>query len=156
MDSNLTSDFEQLVMEHKSTIYSICYMFVETRAEADDLFQDVLINLWNGFTGFRGEANIRSWVYRVSMNTCISYKRKKKLSTVPLDISPDIIGDSSPESRQTQQLHSRISRLEPVDRAIVMLWLEDLSYDEISAIIGITPRAVGVRLVRIKEKLKSL
>lgn len=131
-------------------------MFVGTRAEADDLFQDVLINLWNGFGKFRGDSSPRSWVYRISMNTCISYKRKKKLSTVPIDIAPDIIGDSSSESRQSAQLHQRISRLEPVDRAIVLLWLESLPYDEISAIVGISVRAVGVRLVRIKEKLKSL
>ena len=75
MESNQTADFERLVMEHKSTIYSVCYMFTETKREADDLFQEVLISLWQGFRSFRGESNIRSWVYRVSMNTCISYKR---------------------------------------------------------------------------------
>ena len=156
MESKLTIDFEQLVMEHKSTIYSVCYMFVETRAEADELFQDVLINLWNGFKGFRGDSSLRSWVYRVSMNTCISYKRKKRIQSVPLDIAPDILGPDSHDSRQTAQLHKRISLLEPIDRAIVLLWLENLPYDEIASIIGVSAKAVGVRLVRIKEKLKSL
>lgn len=156
MESNLKIDFERMVMEHKSTIYSVCYMFVETRAETDDLFQEVLINLWNGYEKFRGEADFRSWVYRVSMNTCISYKRKKRIKTVPLEIASDLLGGDSVESRQTAQLHQRITLLEPVDRAIVLLWLENLSYDEIAAIVGISVRAVGVRLVRIKEKLKSL
>ena len=156
MKSNRTTDFEQLVMEHKSTIYSVCYMFVETRADADDLFQEVLINLWNGYGNFRGEATPRSWVYRVSMNTCISYKRKKHIKTAPLDINCDICGTDSNDSRQTAQLHERISRLAPVDRAIVLLWLENLPYEEIASIVGISTRAVGVRLVRIKEKLKSL
>ena len=156
MESNLTTDFEQLVIAHKSTIYSVCYMFVETRAEADDLFQEVLINLWNGYDGFRGNSSLRSWVYRVSMNTCISYKRKKRINSVPLEIAPDILSDDSPDSRQTAQLHKRISLLEPVDRAIVLLWLENLPYDEIASIIGISAKAVGVRLVRIKDKLKSL
>ena len=156
MESKQTTDFERLVMEHKSTIYSVCYMFVETRMEADDLFQEVLINLWEGFDGFRGDSALRSWVYRVSMNTCISYKRKKRVKTVPLDLSPDVVGGDSNESRQTAQLHQRISKLEPVDRAIVLLWLENLPYDEIASIVGISPRAVGMRLVRIKEKLKSL
>ncbi|MDE7350150.1 MAG: sigma-70 family RNA polymerase sigma factor [Muribaculaceae bacterium] len=149
-------DFERLVMEHKSTIYSVCYMFTETKPEADDLFQEVLISLWQGLDTFRGDANIRSWVYRVSMNTCISYKRKKKLSTVSLDFSPDAIAPDSPRSKQARMLHDRISALEPFDRAIVLLWLEDMSYDEIAAIVGISPKAVGVRLLRIKEKLKSL
>ncbi len=156
MKSNLKTDFEQLVREYKSSIYSICRMFVKSREEADDLFQDVLINLWNGYRNFRGESGTRTWVYRVSMNTCISYKRKKRLNTVPLDISEDIISENPSESRQTIQLHNRISRLEPIDRAIILLWLESLSYDEIAVITGISTRAVGVRLIRIKEKLKSL
>lgn len=156
MESKLTIDFEQLVVEHKSTIYSVCYMFVETREEADDLFQDVLINHWNGFKGFRGDSSLRSWVYRVSMNTCVSYKRKKRIQSMPLDIAPDILDQDSPDTRQTAQLRKRISLLEPIDRAIVLLWLENLPYDEIASIIGVTAKAVGVRLVRIKEKLKSL
>lgn len=156
MNSSSKTDFEQLVREHKSTIYSVCYMFVETKGEADDLFQDVLINLWNGFEKFRGDASVRSWVYRVSMNTCISYKRKKRLATVPLSLAPDVIEGDSVEGKQTEQLHRRILCLEPVDRAIVLLWLENLSYEEIASIVGISPRAVGVRLVRIKERLKTI
>lgn len=156
MENNLTSDFERLVMEQKSTIYSVCYMFTDTRTDADDLFQEVLICLWKGFDSFRGDSNIRSWVYKVSMNTCISYKRKKRVKTVPLDLSPDVLDNNSPQGKQASMLHARISRLEPFDRAIVLLWLENLPYDEIAAITGISAKNVGVRLLRIKEKLKSL
>ncbi|MDE6548688.1 MAG: sigma-70 family RNA polymerase sigma factor [Muribaculaceae bacterium] len=156
MEKNQTLDFERLVMEHKSTIYSVCYMFTETKPEADDLFQEVLISLWQGKDSFRGDSSLRSWVYRVSMNTCISYKRKKRVKTIPLEFSADSIATDSPGNKQARMLHERISRLEPFDRAIVLLWLEDMSYDEIAAIVGITAKAVGVRLVRIKEKLKSL
>lgn len=156
MESNLKADFERLIMEHKSSIYSVCFMFEPSRADADDLFQEILINLWNGYANFRGEASERTWIYRVSMNTCISYKRKKSVQTVPLDIAVNLTGDDTAESRQTAQLHDRISRLEPVDRAIVLLWLENLPYAEIASIIGITPRALSVRLVRIKEKLKKM
>lgn len=156
MEKNQTMDFERLVMEHKSTIYSVCYMFTETKLEADDLFQEVLISLWQGKDSFRGDSSLRSWVYRVSMNTCISYKRKKHVKTVPLEFSSDSVAPDSPEKRQARMLHDRISKLEPFDRAIVLLWLEDMSYDEIASIVGISTKAVGVRLVRIKEKLKSL
>ncbi len=152
----MTPDFERIVLDYKTTIYSVCYMFTDTKAEADDLFQEVLISLWQGLDSFRGDASIRSWVYRVSMNTCISYKRKKKLTTVPLDFSPDTVDPGSPASKQARMLHDRIAALEPFDRAIVLLWLEDMSYDEIAAIVGISAKAVGVRLVRIKEKLRSL
>lgn len=156
MENKQPLDFERLVMEHKTTIYSVCYMFTETKAEADDLFQEVLVSLWQGMDSFRGDASLRSWVYRVSMNTCISYKRKKKIQTVPLEFSADSMAPDSPESKQAKLLHERISRLEPFDRAIVLLWLEDIPYEEIAAIVGISTKAVGVRLVRIKEKLKSL
>lgn len=156
MENKQPLDFERLVMEHKTTIFSVCYMFTETKAEADDLFQEVLVSLWQGMDSFRGDASLRSWVYRVSMNTCISYKRKKKIQTAPLEFSADAVSPDSPESKQAKMLHERISRLEPFDRAIVLLWLEDMPYDEIAAIVGISAKAVGVRLVRIKEKLKSL
>lgn len=155
-ESSEKTDFERLVEEFKSTVYSVCFMFADNKMLADDLFQEVLINLWTGFDKFRGDASLRSWVYRVSMNTCISYRRKKKVPTVALDIAPDIVDGVSSESRQTQQLHERIHKLEPLDRAIVLLWLENLPYDEIAAIVGSSARNIGVRLVRIKEKLKSL
>lgn len=156
MDDNLQASFERLVSEQKSTIYSVCYMFAEGKTEADDLFQDVLVNLWRGFKSFRGESAVRSWVYRVSLNTCISAERKKKLKTVPLEVAPEVFDITTQEGRQNAMLHQRITRLEKFDRAIVLLWLEDMSYEEIGAIVGLTPKAVGVRLVRIKEKLKSL
>lgn len=156
MEKNQTIDFERMVMEHKSTIYSVCYMFTETKDEADDLFQEVLISLWQGKDSYRGDASLRSWVYRVSMNTCISYKRKKKLPTVGLEFSSDIMESDSPQKKQARMLHERITMLEPFDRAIVLLWLEDMSYEEIAAIVGISSKAVGVRLLRIKEKLKKV
>lgn len=153
--SQLQADFERLVHEHKSTIYSVCFMFADTKDIADDLFQEVLIRLWDGFRNFRGECSIRSWVYRISLNTCISVKRKKRVKTVPLDFSPEIFDEDSSVGKQTAMLHNRILKLDKFDRAIVLLWLEDMAYDEIGAIVGISSKAVGVRLVRIKEKLKS-
>lgn len=152
----LEHDFELLVSQHKSTIYSVCYMFADTKNDADDLFQETLVNLWQGYPRFRGESNVRTWVYRVSLNTCLSYKRKKRVKTSPLDMSPDVLDVSKPEGRQNAMLHERITRLEPFDRAIVLLWLEDLPYEEIAAIAGISVNALSVRLVRIRQKLKSL
>lgn len=148
--------FELLVKEYKSTIYSVCYMFAQNRAEADDLFQEALINLWQGSSGFRGESNVKSWIYRVTLNTCISYKRKKRIKTVDIDIAPEAFSDESAEGRQNKMLHDRIYQLGPVDRAIILLWLENLPYDEIGAIVGMSAKAIGVRLVRIKEKLKKI
>lgn len=155
-DRGIDLEFQRIVMEQKTTIYSVCYMYATSKEEADDLFQDTLINLWRGYNQFRGDSNIRTWVYRVSLNTCLSYKRKKKLKTIPLDISPDILSNSTPEGRQNVMLHQRITRLEPFDRAIILLWLEDMTYEEIAAIVGISVKALSIRLVRIRKKLISL
>lgn len=143
--------------KHKSTIYSVCYMFAKEREEADDLFQEILIRLWSGFASFRAESSPATWIYRVSLNTCISYQRKdrRRREAVHVEIDPGFYEAEESGHPQTVLLKERIQRLEPMDRAIVLLWLESLPYDEIGAIVGISAKAVGVRLVRIRERLKK-
>lgn len=157
MDS-LELDFARIVKEHRGTIYTVCYMFSKDEDEVADLFQDILVNLWKGFSGFRGESSTRTWIYRVSLNTCISAERKKKRreETVPLEMSINLFDESAEDLKQIRMLQNRISRLGPFDRAIVLLWLENLSYDEIGAIVGITAKNVSVRLFRIKEQLRKM
>ncbi|MBQ2243101.1 MAG: sigma-70 family RNA polymerase sigma factor [Bacteroidales bacterium] len=151
-------EFAQTVREHKGTIYTVCYMFSNNPDEVADLFQEILINLWKGFPKFRGESNVRTWIYRISLNTCISSERKKSrmVETLPLTMDINLFSDSDDESKQIQMLRDRINKLGPFDRAIVLLWLENLSYDEIGAIVGISAKNVSVRLVRIKEQLKKM
>lgn len=155
---NITErEFTQLVHEQKSTIYTVCYMFARDKDEAADLFQDVLINLWKGIGKFRNDSEISTWVYRVSLNTCISADRKKrKMPTTRLDMNIDLFDDDDTDSRQIQVLRQRIQRLQPLDRAIVLLWLENLSYQEIADIVGLTPKNISVRLTRIRLQLKQL
>lgn len=157
MDS-LELDFARVVREHKGTIYTVCYMFSKDEEEVADLFQDILVNLWNGFARFRGDSSVRTWIYRVSLNTCISAERKKmrRGDTVPLDMNINLFDESLEDMKQVRMLQSRISRLGPFDRAIVLLWLENLSYDEIGAIVGISAKNVSVRLFRIKEQLRNM
>lgn len=155
--NNNEKDFSQLVREHKSTIFTVCYMFSKDEDEVNDLFQDTLINLWKGFESFRKESKVDTWIYRVALNTCISAERKKKrkVKTVPFTMEANLYQDTDTDSRQVQQLHGRIHKLGMVDRAIVLMWLEDMSYEEIAAVIGISPQNVGVKLFRIKEQLKK-
>ena len=148
--------FERLVREQKGTIYTVCLMFAPDADEANDLFQEVLIKLWNGFDSFRGESSPRTWVYRASLNTCISLDRKKRRrKAAELEIEPELLAPEGETGRQAQMLRERIRCLEPFDRAIVLLWLENLSYEEIGAIVGIPAKHVGVKLVRIRYKLKK-
>ena len=132
-------------------------MFSKDQDEVNDLFQETLINLWRGFNKFEGRANIRTWIYRVSLNTCISIHRKKKrMKTLPLSMDINLFEDRDEDTRQIDLLRHRISRLQPFDRAIVLLWLENLSYDDIAAITGISVKNVSVKLVRIREQLKKM
>ena len=155
--TTLEKQFAQTVAEHKSTIYTVCYMFSKDVDEVNDLFQEVLVNLWKGFEGFQHRSDIKSWIYRVSLNTCISLERKKRRSPVErLNMDINLFEDRDEDTKQVDRLHKRISQLQPFDRAIVLLWLENLSYEEIGLIVGISAKNVSVRLYRIKEQLKNM
>ncbi len=154
---NKETDFSRIVREHKSTIYTVCYMFSKDKQEVDDLFQEVLVKLWQGYATFQGKSDLRTWIYRVSLNTCISIDRKKKRrKTQPLLEGIDLFDKNDADNRQTDMLHERIGRLQPFDRAIVLLWLENMSYEEIAQIVGISVKNVSVKLYRIKEQLKQM
>ena len=149
--------FAQLVREQKSTIYTVCYMFSNDLDEVADLFQEVLVNLWKSFPTFEGRSDVRTWVYRVALNVCVSLDRKKKRrKTVPLTMDVNPYEDENPNSKQMELLRKRINKLGPFDRAIIMLWLENMSYDEIGQVVGISTKNVSVRLYRIKEELKKM
>ena len=150
--------FESLVRNHKDTIYTVCYMFSKNGDEVADLFQETLINLWKGLPSFSGNRDsLRGWVYRVALNTCISLDRKKRRrQTVPLTMDVNMFDPQEERAVRADQLHKRICQLQPFDRAIVLLWLEDISYEEIGQILGITAKNVSVRLVRIREQMKRM
>ena len=131
-------------------------MFSSDEQEVADLFQEVMIRLWQGLNSFDHRCNIKTWIYRVALSTCISFdKKKRRRQKAQLSMTINLFNDKSRNTEQTSMLHSRISLLQPIDRAIVLLWLEDISYDEIATIIGISPKNVSVRLFRIRQKLKN-
>ena len=153
----LEKEFTAMVREHKDTIYMVCYMFSKDNAEVEELYQEILINLWRSLPSFEGRSSVRTWIWRISLNTCVSIDRKKRRrEKLPLEMDIDLYNDSDRDTKQIKLLHERISRLGPFDRAIILLWLEDMSYEEIGAIVGISEKNVSVRLYRIKEQLKTM
>ena len=151
--------FTKLVREYKNTVYTVCMMFAESPDETDDLVQEALINLWRGFK--TADDVCKSWVWRVTMNSCITIDRKKKRknsSECPLtaDMESVMNSDETNRNANVRLLYDRIHQLNPFDRAIVMLWLDGMPYDEIGEIMGITTKNVSVRLIRIKEQLKKM
>lgn len=130
-------------------------MFTNQPYEVEELFQETLIRLWQGFESYEGRSEVRTWVYRVTLNTAINRQKTllRRVRTVPLTLDIDPISPDDIRARQVQELHDNIGRLDPIDKALVLLWLDDLSYAEIGAILGITPSNVGTRMLRIKDKL---
>ena len=158
MKENKKSEFADIIHRYKSTIYSVCYLFSKDQDDTNDLFQETLINLWQGYDSFQGKCDMKTWVWRVSLNTCLTFERKKKhrVATIPLSVECNLFTDTDDDTRQIQQLYQRINQLGVVDRAIILLWLENMSYEEIGQIIGISTKNVSVKLVRIKEELKKM
>lgn len=150
-------EYTNLIREHKETIYTVCLMNSKDQDEAKDLMQEALIQLWRSFGTFKGKSDVRTWIYRICMNACISFLRKeeKHKDTLHIDVG-DLLTMDDDDSRQIQALHDRIHRLRFMDRAIVLLWMEELSYEEIGEILGISAKNVSVRLVRIKEQLREM
>ncbi|MBR4856069.1 MAG: sigma-70 family RNA polymerase sigma factor [Bacteroidaceae bacterium] len=155
---NIELQFTRMVKEYRKTIYTVCYFFSKDTEEVNDLYQEILINLWRGFPNYRGESSLKTWIWRVSLNTCSNQERKKKsrIRTVPLSIDIDLYNDEDAGSRQIQMLYDRINRLDVFDRAIILLWLENMTYQDIADVVGISVSNVTTRLFRIKEQLKSM
>ena len=158
MNNDKEHQFERLVRQHKRTIYTVCYLFSHDNAEVDDLFQEILIRMWNGFDSYEGRSDARTWIYRVAFNAALNWnkKQRRRIETVPLTVDIDPYEANDPSTQQIRELYDRISRLDLVDRSLILLWLEGVSYEEIGAIVGITASHVGVRLLRIKEKLVNM
>ena len=122
--NDLETKFAQTIKKNKSTIYTVCYMFSKDADEVNDLFQESVINMWRGFEGFENRSDVKTWIYRVTLNTCISLDRKKRrTNTEPLSMNINLFEDHDEDTKQIDMLHRRISRLRPFDRAIVLLWL---------------------------------
>lgn len=154
---NLESEFTRIVTEYKNTIYMVCYMFSKNNEEVQDLSQEVLINLWRSLPKFERKSSMKTWVWRVGLYTCISQERKSRLrKRLPLEIDIDLYSDVDSDTLQIKKLHERINRLGMFDRAIILLWLENMSYEEIGSVVGISEKNVSVRLHRIKEQLKTM
>ena len=155
---NIELQFTRMVKEYRKTIYTVCYFFSKDTEEVNDLYQEILINLWKGFPNYRGESSLKTWIWRVSLNTCSNQERKKKsrIQTVPLSIDIDLYNDEDAGSRQIQMLYDRINRLDVFDRAIILLWLENMTYQDIADVIGISVSNITTRLFRIKEQLKAM
>jgi RNA polymerase sigma factor (sigma-70 family) len=152
--------FEKCITEHELLIYKVCRIYTYSKADRQDLFQEIVIQLWKAFPKFKGQSKFSTWLYRVAINTAISGLRKKKdfIYSYEPDALPQQIDDnrSFEEEEKFQLLYEAIARLNTVEKAIVMLYMEDKSYEEMEDILGLSQGNLRVKMSRIKEKLRQL
>lgn len=148
--------FEDIIAEYGGIINKICYYFASDPNEFKDLRQEVFYHIWKGLDKFRQDSKLSTWIYRISFNTCITFHRKeKKFEKISVDHimeMPDEYGGSS-KLEEYMALQKLIRKLKYEDRALILMWLDEMSYDEISNLTGLNRNTVAIRLKRIKEKL---
>jgi RNA polymerase sigma-70 factor (ECF subfamily) len=146
--------FTEVVHAHRGIIYKVCYMYAP-QGMVEDYYQEVLCNLWQNLDQFDGRSKRSTWIYRVALYTCISFVRRKRPVSVSLTF--DLSSDEDATLRErVEELHSVINRLAYLDRALVMLWLDGYSYDEMAEVTGLTKANVSVKLMRAKNKIKEM
>ena len=157
----LEQEFIDRVMDAQGIVHKVCGMYCHNVEDRKDLFQDILINLWKSYPSFRGDSTFSTWMYRVSLNVAIQRLRKtnKKKEDVTQPIDFDGIAyppeEQLPE-KELQIMHAAIDQLSDVEKAIVMLYLEEKGNKEIAEIVGISQNYVRVKMTRIRGKLKKM
>jgi RNA polymerase sigma-70 factor, ECF subfamily len=154
----LEQHFVQTINQNQGILHKVCRIYCNNAIEREDLFQEIVLQLWKAFPSFRNESKISTWMYRIALNTAISGLRKKKIQTTTLESISFQLEDKHEISIEDnlQQLYKAIEYLSDVEKSIVLLYLEDKPYEEIAEITGITANYVAVKMNRIKEKLRTL
>jgi RNA polymerase sigma-70 factor (ECF subfamily) len=153
----MDKEFIELINRHRGLVYKICHLYTNDRDDRDDLFQDIVLQLWRAFPSFRKESLITTWMYRVALNTAISWFRREKRKPGVQRISGAELQLAELEpTAETEVLHQAIQHLTQVEKAIIILYLDEKSYQEISEVMGITLSNVGVKINRIKTKLEKI
>lgn len=155
----MDKEFIHIIATNEGILHKVCKLYSNTEEDREDLFQDILLHLWRSFPTFQAKSKVSTWMYRIALNTAISRLRKQKNKQVTEQLGelayqlPAFTNDSDDD--EWAALYRAIEQLSPIDKAIVMLYLEDHNYQEMGEIIGISPSNIGFKLSKIKEKLRK-
>lgn len=159
MADPVDSSFIQQINQSIGIAHKVCRIYFTDPDERDDVLQEMMYQLWRSYARFDGRSKFSTWMYSVCLNTALTYTRKrKKEKTESLSATHHQIADE-PSGNQEESialLFDAIGTLSPLNKAIVLLYLEDLTYEEIATITGLTKSNVSVRLVRIKKELEII
>ncbi|MDE7024702.1 MAG: sigma-70 family RNA polymerase sigma factor [Paramuribaculum sp.] len=155
----LDIEFIKMVSDHSNLIYKVCNAYATGSYEMNDLYQDILLNMWRSYPSFRGDSKLSTWIYQVALHTAVSALRKQTKHRSHIQLTTElenILISEDSKSEQIKEMYSLIRRLDKYDRALILLWLDDLSYQEIADILGITRSNVATKINRVKNKLKEM
>ena len=160
-DPAIQEAFVRLVSQHRGMLYKVCRMYCHTAADRQDLFQEIVFQLWRSYPTFRSEARIDTWLYRIALNTAISGLRRRRriITSVDPDQLPSELQDiqyPAEKEEQVQMLYAAIGQLTEVEKALTMLYLDDKSYQEMEEILGISQNNLRVKMNRIRDKLRKI
>ena len=153
--------FSKLIEENQGIIHKICNIYTDDKFSHDDLFQEIVLQLWRSFDSFKGHSKFSTWMYRVSLNTAIVLIRKKTKTIVTSSFEAQVLNIKTDEidtitEERLQLLYAAIKKLNNVERALILMYLEDISYKEIAETMGITEVNTRVKMNRVKLKLKEI
>jgi RNA polymerase sigma-70 factor (ECF subfamily) len=155
----MEKEFTGLINQHKGIIYKVCHLYCHEREDRKDLFQEIVIQLWKAYPNFRKEAKLSTWIYRIALNTALTSLKKEGKNKLSKSISEDdfeIPAIEITENEHLKTLYQAIQQLSEIEKAIIILYLDEKNYEEITEIVGISKTNVGVKLNRIKQKLSKI
>ncbi len=155
----MNEEFTELFVKNQNIVHKICSIYFDGKPDKEDYFQEIVLQLWKAFPGFRKESKFSTWMYRVALNTAIDLIRKEKTQPKLFQLSKSelLIKENKKEfSEQQEKLYAAIAQLNDIEKAIILLYLEDYSYKEISEIVGISETYTGVKINRIKTQLQKM
>ena len=155
-DKKLEARFLNEVLPHRKIILKVCHQYTNNQNDFNDLFQEILFQIWKSFPGFRGESKVSTWVYRIALNTALYFLRREKRKITTTNLISDCFSvpdENDILKEQAEVLKQMIAQLSEIEKAIILLHLDEFSNDEIASIIGISKTNTATRLSRIKQKL---
>lgn len=151
-------EFLTMIQDNQRIIHKVCRIYRDSPEDREDLFQEVIFQLWRSYPSFGGGSKSSTWLYRVALNTAMASFRKNKPNVTSAECLPDIRFDdiNYEDNERQEKLFESIRQLSEPDRALIALYLDELSYQQIAGILGISENNVGVKLNRIKIRLQKL
>jgi len=152
-----TNEFVIELNKHQNILHKICYLYANDAADREDMFQEISLQAFKASNRFRGDAKFSTWLYRVALNTAIGWYKKEKKNKVTTYTSnvPETAENQDDIEEQVKAMYKAIANLSTIDKALVTLYLDNYSYQEMGDILGITANNVAVKMNRVKTKLKE-